>query len=468
MSLINKMLADLETRAAQNQRPEEAKPLIDGLKAANEDSHGLPRNRRRLWLIAVVAAMATGVWQWWPVMSSHVSSSMQDVRTQLAGLQQSIEHVFSTPSVDAQQTTQVPDMASPTIAEPLVPEASVAPQTTTAPAASTAIAEYLPLPAPEPDPEMKIPRVAGLVEFLDDNFNVEESLATADVSTMAQEVLSEMTANTTAGASPTLELIAKVQEKMALAPVPTVEPKQEPATRVVTEPVVTTPIEQKKASPRAVPSAVISTPRITVPEKHDMGSSTISLQEDNADRLHERAQQFVAEGRLVEAEGQWRDALQKNPQHVAARQQLAMFYANRQRMLEAQSLLEAGLAIKPNELLWRMLLARIYVDSGAAERAAGVLERGQVSGKFDADYWGLRAAVAQQLQRLPEAITSYEQAIGLRPQEGRWWIGLAIARESAGNTKGAIDAYERALRAERFPPELVNYAQQRLTGLRVR
>lgn len=448
------MLADLETRAALNQRSEEVKPLIDGLQAANEDSHGFPRKRRKLWLTSVLAAVAIGIWQWWPAMSMHLSTAVHPLREQLSELQQSAKiALFKKPAAMQLPKAEPEELSPATTQSPPTSSLTEAPL----PAESTLTAEYTPLSAPDSEPEVTIPRVAGLVEFLDDNFNVEQNLNTAAVATMAKEVLSEMTVAPPAGTSPTLELMAKPEAQ--IAPAPSVETKQEP--------VVTTPVVQKKTSPRSAPSVVVPAPKITVAEKPDTdSSSTISLQEENADQSHERAQRMIAEGRLVEAESQWRQALQKNPQHVEARQQLTMFYASRKRMMEAQSVLEEGLALKPNELSWRMLLARIYVDSGAAERAAGVLERGQVSGKFDADYWGLRAAVAQQLQRFGDAVTAYEQALGLRPQEGRWWVGLAIARESAGNTKGAIDAYERALRAERFPPELMGFAQQRLTRLR--
>jgi len=58
-----------------------------------------------------------------------------------------------------------------------------------------------------------------------------------------------------------------------------------------------------------------------------------------------------------------------------------------------------------------------------------------------------------------------EKALGIRPQEGRWWLGLAISLEAEKNLPAAAEAYQRA-KASVLDPKLARYAEQRLTALK--
>lgn len=511
MSLINKMLADLETRAAETQRSDEGKPLIDGLKAANEDSHGLPRARRKWWLLGLCAAIAVGLVQWWPLVQSHITPRLAAWR--------------SAPVVDSIG-------ASTMNAAPSEPNNDVASPANVAPTRDAPAAEFVPVPMPE----QESPRVAGLVEFLDEGGSVDDpfgAAALAEIAEMVAQPTVPVTKNKTktaalpdvasdASTGVSRQVLAEAEIRVhnvpapePIAPAPAYTPIDVPQTALTMtdkpvtpepaaltampamtrtdEPVPIAPIAMVPASAaarvaaqRTTPSAIRAPAPIAEPARSKNASlaaaptlatkppsetpsarnNVDAAQSDEAARAQRHAQLLASEGRYIEAEGQWRAALQHNPVHVDARTQLALFYARQKRVMDAQSLLEEGLTIAPDQLSWRLLLARVYLDNGSTERAAGVLERGQASGKSNADYWGLRAAVAQQLGRATEAAAAYDQAARLRPQEGRWWMGLGIAREAAGDGIAAIDAYERALRAERFPPQLVNYAQQRLAALR--
>ena len=43
-----------------------------------------------------------------------------------------------------------------------------------------------------------------------------------------------------------------------------------------------------------------------------------------------------------------------------------------------------------------------------------------------------RSTVLQRLNRSREAVEHYQAALRLNPAEGRWWVGLGIALEGAG------------------------------------
>jgi MSHA biogenesis protein MshN len=78
------------------------------------------------------------------------------------------------------------------------------------------------------------------------------------------------------------------------------------------------------------------------------------------------------------------------------------------------------------------------------------------------------ATLYQRAGRHPEAVEAYSRAVRLNPQQGRWWLGLAISLEAAQNHGAAADAYQRAVQSGGLDSASRQYAQQRLVLLKNR
>lgn len=107
-------------------------------------------------------------------------------------------------------------------------------------------------------------------------------------------------------------------------------------------------------------------------------------------------------------------------------------------------------------------LARLYAEAGRWDDAWRVLELSASHAKSDAEYQGFAGTVLRQLKRAAEAADYFRHAIALQPEEGRWWIGLGLALEDAGQWKAAKQAFAGARdREQTLSPALLKLAEKR-------
>lgn len=107
-------------------------------------------------------------------------------------------------------------------------------------------------------------------------------------------------------------------------------------------------------------------------------------------------------------------------------------------------------------------LARLYAEAGRWDDAWRVLELSASHAGKDAEYQGFAGTVLRQLKRATEAAAHYRRAIALQPDEGRWWVGLGLALDDAGQKKEAKQAFAAARdREQTLPPPLLKLAEKR-------
>ena len=189
--------------------------------------------------------------------------------------------------------------------------------------------------------------------------------------------------------------------------------------------------------------------------------------EHTAENTYRAAAQQLQQRQLIEAEAGFKSALAIHPRHVAARELLASLLLERGRMDEARQVLEQGLASVPGQSSFVSLLARIHVEQGAPDTAITLLEQQRAQAKPDAETLALLATLYQRSSRHTQAIAAYKDALTLKSQEGKWWVGLGISQEAMQNWAEARFAYERA-RDTNIDPRLARYAEQRLAIVRAK
>lgn len=116
----------------------------------------------------------------------------------------------------------------------------------------------------------------------------------------------------------------------------------------------------------------------------------------------------------------------------------------------------------PSRVAAAKRLARLYAEGSQWDAALRVLERSAPHAQKDAEYQGFAGTVLRQLKRAPEAAEAYRRAIALKPDDGRWWVGLGLALEDAGRHKEARLAFVAAREREHtLPPALLKLAEKR-------
>ena len=187
--------------------------------------------------------------------------------------------------------------------------------------------------------------------------------------------------------------------------------------------------------------------------------------QERAEGEYRKAVGILNAGRSAEAVDSLRAALRQDGTHIASRQLLFKLLVESKRLDEAAELLHDGLQAQPAQISWAMSLGRLQVDRGDLPAAWQTLQRSLPYAGNSADYQGFAAHVLQRLGKSREAAEHYQSATRLAPGEGRWWLGLGLALESAGQTGEAREALLRAKASATLGAELSNLVEQKLRQL---
>ncbi len=239
------------------------------------------------------------------------------------------------------------------------------------------------------------------------------------------------------------------------------EEKTGPAEKQKTVVASAKPSEQKsepKTAPAAAPSAKVSQINNAVLDKKVKPFSP----DEKAESEYRQAVDQLQKGRMTDAEKHLKLALKANEAHTPARELLAGLMLQQGHWREAQQTLEQGIGKVPKHYPFAQLLARVYVEHGADQKALAVMEESREVAAASPDYVAFLAALYQRAGRHAEAVKTYTEAVTLNPQEGRWWLGMGISHEALQDWNAAGNAYQRAVDSGALDDNLLKYARQRL------
>lgn len=111
-------------------------------------------------------------------------------------------------------------------------------------------------------------------------------------------------------------------------------------------------------------------------------------------------------------------------------------------------------------------LARMNLAEGQVRPALALLTRLEPQLSQIAEVWAMRGNAAQRLGQHAEAVKSYQQALGLRPDEARWLSGQAVSLAAQGQLAAAGELAEKARVLGALQPEVASYLK--LLGVAVR
>jgi MSHA biogenesis protein MshN len=276
----------------------------------------------------------------------------------------------------------------------------------------------------------------------------------------------------------TMPIVASMPVSPAIDPAATMEGNA-PAPAV-------TPLATTAAAPPPKPPAPVKSSRPPVTKPASAETKTANTEalpntgahferterpytpEELAENAYRDAAQLRVQGNPAEAERRLKTLLAGNPRQVKARELLASIQLDSGRWVEAQDTLEQGVTQVPEYLAFRFQLARLHLEHGADAQALALLESARREGRTDPELYGFLAALYQRGGRHADAVKNYQDALALRPTEGKWWLGLGISLEGTKNVSAARDAYRRALESGRLTASLSRYAEDRLRALAAR
>lgn len=213
------------------------------------------------------------------------------------------------------------------------------------------------------------------------------------------------------------------------------------------------------AKPAPAPSAVVvEKPAVAVPRRAERPAAVDTLRLDTSLPSLERARPRAAAAtpQVEKSAAEADPAIQAEADLRRARELLAQG-----KRAEAEPLFRQGLARLPAQTDAAMTLARLQVDHGDLAGAWETLQKSLPHAQQQPSYRAFCGTVLQRLNRSREAVQHYQVALRLNPAEGRWWVGLGLALEGAGQAAEARAAFQRARAAGNLPPEMAVFAEQK-------
>ena len=265
------------------------------------------------------------------------------------------------------------------------------------------------------------------------------------------------------------EPVAAPEPAATIAEPVTVEaPKPEPAVKVAEapkqpEPVAAAPAPKTEPQPEVRPE-----PQQEVAVAAEQPAPVAQVKQSRETpqaidlRTSRELQRLLASGDNVAAENMLTRVTESQPapnsREIFAREMLVQGMAGRALEWLPQSLTDehAGL---------RLLRARALLEQGNLDTAVATLQSRVPPVADSIEYRVTLATLLQQAGEAEESAGHWSELIAYDDSRGAWWLGLAIALETGGRTRSAVQAYAQAATLPGLSPSLADYARQRLNAL---
>jgi len=131
----------------------------------------------------------------------------------------------------------------------------------------------------------------------------------------------------------------------------------------------------------------------------------------------------------------------------------------------ARDVLATGVELAPARIEYALPYARLLVDTGELERAAGVLEAARINAGASVTFHALAANIARRLGRHERAIADYAAALERERGNAPLWLGLGISLAAEGRRERAREAFAEARALGTLSERLDSWAEQRIAEL---
>lgn len=163
-----------------------------------------------------------------------------------------------------------------------------------------------------------------------------------------------------------------------------------------------------------------------------------------AEKLFQEAFVSYKKGDTSESLKKLNIVLNHEPGHTKARSTLALALSEKDHYELAYSVLNEGLIQYPENVEWKKVYARLLLNQEKPIEASNLLEKQKPELAYNTDYYALQAAVLQKLEQHNEAARIYRDLLHVNPLKPVWWMGLGISLESLKRYDDALYAYQKA------------------------
>lgn len=176
-----------------------------------------------------------------------------------------------------------------------------------------------------------------------------------------------------------------------------------------------------------------------------------------------RAKKALDSNDMNGALSNYSEVLRYTPKNEIARQKLAVLYYGKGDARKAYNLLQYGIKLSPNSEELRLGLSKLLIKEKQPEVALSPLLH--LPPNPSINYLAMRAALGQKSKQGDVTLESYMQLVDIEPENGRWWLGLAIQQERNMDFESAIKSYKQALSLVGISKSSQNFVRDRMSIL---
>lgn len=224
--------------------------------------------------------------------------------------------------------------------------------------------------------------------------------------------------------------------------------------------------EASPAEPFSAPEPVRAAPAPKTPVEQPARAAAkqLSIGSHKPDSLAE-ARRALESGDHLQAIRQLQALHQAQPNNPQVSLWLARAYLAAGDTAALLAWLPAQLQARPFDAQLRELLARGQLQIGDLTAAVTTLQQHVPDLQSDTDYHALLAALYQQVGDWAASADRYRQLVTLRPAQGAWQLGLAIALEQLDQPMQAVHHYRLALQGQGLDENARRFASERAASL---
>ncbi len=181
--------------------------------------------------------------------------------------------------------------------------------------------------------------------------------------------------------------------------------------------------------------------------------------------IEQRIQLSLKNGDTAAALKDLNNLLALEPRNSSARKRLSSLEFAQGNPKRAAFLLDQGIKLSPNDSSMRLMLARLLFRENRNAQALAILNEHPNNVIADNDLLSFRAALAEKQKDYATSLQDYAVLLQRQPGNARWMLGLAISQDKQKMIEQAVSNYKKVKLSNQLSAQVVSFVDGRLAAL---
>ncbi|GAC29626.1 tetratricopeptide repeat protein [Brumicola pallidula] len=244
-------------------------------------------------------------------------------------------------------------------------------------------------------------------------------------------------------------------EQQAVLAVPVIQQPEQQVKVQITD--TNTAVQVKLKATTEVAKAAIEKPVFNVTSSNKSASTHRILEQ--------RIQLSLKNGDTATAIKDLNSLIALEPRNASARKRLASLEFAQGNPTRAAFLLDQGIKLIPNDSSMRLMQARLLFRENRNTQALTLLIEHPKNMIADDELLSFRAALAEKQKDYATSLQDYAVLLQRQPDNARWMLGLAISQDKQKMHEQAVLTYKKVKLSNQLSTQVVSFVDGRLAAL---